>query len=384
MGFGQIMLRLGKSIDTILNQLIDAGTLANVSGGIMNRSMKIAGNNKSEIEIDRWHWGDLDSAETPFAEFPRPNPSTVLFSLLGYLVDMTKEVASTTDAMTGDVSQNMQPTTLLALIEQGQKVYAAIYKRLFRGCKAEYRAIMRVNAQNISPDVILSFHDGEVGAEDFMLDSMDISPTADPSMASDMTKMARAGVYQQFMGDPMVDQFGIRKEIFEAGNLNIELLVPPPEEAQPDPAALLEMEKLQMESDKIAVTERKADNETRKIDLEAERLEVEKVRAKYENLLKHAQAVGALASAEAAEEGTQLAIYKADLDQLNHEEKTAMEMNRDDHQRRMDGVQEQRAIREADERIESARAQREERSGATGGQANPTGNAAPSAQNSEL
>lgn len=333
-GYGQIMLRLGASINSILNQLIDAGTLQNTSGGLISKSVKL-GNNERKIKIDEWQWGEYDTSETPFLAYPKPQPSTVLFSLLGFLIDMTKEIASTTDAMTGDVSQNMQPTTLLALIEQGQKVYTAVYKRIYRALKQEYQAVFRVNAQNMRPDVVLRFHDTEVAANDFMLDEMDVSPQADPNMSSDMVEMARAGVLQNFMNDPLFDQMAIRKRILEAGKIDPEGLLAQPQQG-PDPAAMLEMEKLNLESDKLATEERKVAIQEEESKREDVRLELEVMRSRFDNLLKHSQSLAAIMTAEAKEQGQQLAEVRASIDAIQSEEKMMMEFDRDDHQRRMD------------------------------------------------
>lgn len=337
MGYGKLMLKIGASINSILNQLIDAGTLANVGGGIIDRNLRLNGKSQSDVAIDEWSYGDLSQTDTPFVEFPRPQPSTVLFSLLGYLVDMTKEISSTTDAMTGEMSQNVQPTTLIALIEQGQKVYNSIYKRIYRCQKKEYKALFRVIGQNMRDDVYIAFHDQQVSTADFNLEGMDISPQADPNMASDVTEMARVGVLQQLLNDPMINRSKAMQRILNAAKLEPEFFVEPPQQQGPSPEMALELEKLQMESDKLAVAERKQD-------LEEEKAHSAMNADRYANLLKHAQAIAALAQAEATEEGIQMAEYQQGVSEIQYDEQMRQKQVKDDYDRRISAIQAQRAF----------------------------------------
>ena len=339
-GLGHLMLRLGKAINSTLNQLLDAGALQNTTGGLIDKNVRINGGNQSEVVIDEWQFADLSMVDRPFVEFPRAQPSAVLFSLLGFLVDMAKDLSSTTDALTGDVSQNMQPTTLLALIEQGAKVYSAAYKRIFRAMRKELRAIFRVNAQNIDPHMLLSFHDSRVQGNDFQMGNMDVAPTADPNMANDSTQLAKAAMYQQFVGDPFVNQLGLRQEIFKSAKLDLNLLNPPQE--GPDMATEMAIADKELASDKLALDERKQKHEEQKAAHQQHLAELDAqirlLQTQKDGLLKEAQAVSALASAEAQEAGTQIQAYQTDLNAMKIEDEQRMRILNEHYKGRMGPV----------------------------------------------
>lgn len=340
-GYGTIMVKLGSAINTILNQLIDAGSLANAGGGIINKGIKGLAVGDNEVDVSKWYKGEIpDDVGKLFVEFPRPRPDATLFSLLGFLVEMSKEVTSTTDALSGNIGENVQPTTLLALIEQGQKVFNAIYKRIFRSLKEEYQALYRLNAAYMPQGVYLQFHDQQVTLDDFRDDGFDISPAADPAMASDMAEMARIGVIEKFIGDPFLKQGEARRRIFRAARIDEGLLLTDDEMAQqsqgPDPQALAMQMQMQMESDKIAVQERKAKVDETKAMNDMRKTQILQRQAEADIALKEAQALKALADAEAAEAGIQMGQYQRELQTLG-----AMQ---DEERLRMD-IDEQRFAR---------------------------------------
>ena len=355
LGYGTLMIKVGNTINTILNQLIDAGTLANAGGGIINKSIRGLNVGSNEIDLSKWYKGEIpDDVSKLFVEFPRPKPDPTLFALLGFLNDMAKEVTSTTDALSGNVGTNIQPTTLLALIDQGEKVFNAIYKRIFRSLKEEYQALYRLNRAHIPDETYLTFHDQQVSKEDFTADDMDVSPAADPQMANDFGEMAKVGVMEKFLGDPHFNQGALRRKIVHAAKLDESLLISDEDMQQqqgPDPAALAEIEKLKLESDKISVSERKVDIDQQKADLETQKMQIAQRIADADVALKKAQALKALADAEAAEVGVNMQEYARHLQVLKaaqDDEKHQMEIDNAVHERRISGHEGQSGVQGAD------------------------------------
>jgi chaperonin GroES len=90
------------------------------------------------------------------------------------------------------------------MIEQGLKVFTAIYKRIYRALKDEFKLLFELNAKHIDEQAYYTFNDQQevVEKSDYDLKSMDIVPQADPKMVTDMQRAARAQVYMQIASDP--------------------------------------------------------------------------------------------------------------------------------------------------------------------------------------
>jgi chaperonin GroES len=133
-GFGWLLYHMNHTVNSIMNNLIDAGTLANAGGGFIASTLGIKKGPKrfriGEFQmIDAALGTDLRASIFPL---PVREPSSVLFQLLGLLIQATKEISSITNIMQGqEKAQNAPATTVLALIEQGQKIFTAIQKRLY-------------------------------------------------------------------------------------------------------------------------------------------------------------------------------------------------------------------------------------------------------------
>ena len=296
-GFGSLMLNLNESANSIVNQLIDAGTLNNASGGMVSAQAMPKGERK--IDVTKWQVSQLapDKLANAFIPYPRPAPDSTLFALLGFLIDAGKEISATTDIMTGAGAGNVQATTMLAMVEQGTKVFTAIFKRVHRSLKQEYKILFRVNAETLPANDYFEWGDvsSAISSQDYQQEGMDVNPASDPATVSDAPEMARGQMMQTFIGSPMVDQYELHKRIFRSFRLDESLIVEP-QPPGPDIGMELETQKLAMESDKIAIDEEKADAEIK---------------------LKSAQAIKAIADAEAVEAGIQFDGYKTELELLS-------------------------------------------------------------------
>ena len=170
-GWGQLLRALNEAINTTINQLLDAGTLANSQSGFLASDIGLPSGDIG-LGMGRWKRVVTRGMSVRDAVFPLPfkEPSQVLFQLLGFLVGAAKEVAGIQEVLTGEAAAtNAQPTTVLAMIEQGLKVYTAIIKRLFRGLKKEYQKLFKLNAKHITDKA--GYHLGdewrEITADDF-------------------------------------------------------------------------------------------------------------------------------------------------------------------------------------------------------------------------
>jgi hypothetical protein len=195
-GFGDLLGPINESVSTIVNQLLDSGTLANASGGFLGKGAKIRG---GKIKVNPFEWtpvdvpgGDLKANMVPY---PVREPSGVLFNLLSMLINYGERLTSVTDLMSGETpGQNTPATTSMAALEQGMKVFQGIFKRLFRSTTHEFRKLYKLNRQYLDFEKYVSLmdEDAELLQTDYYGDPKDIIPVADVSMLADSQMISQA------------------------------------------------------------------------------------------------------------------------------------------------------------------------------------------------
>ena len=188
-GFGLIHMigGLTKSVTSILRQLIDAGTLANLPAGFKARGMRIQGEDEP---LQPGEFRDVDVAGATIKEsllpLPYKEPSAVLSQLLGILVDSGRRFASIADMQVGDIgSQQLPVGTTIAMLERGTKVMSAIHKRLHFAQKKEFKLLARTYAKFLPAEYPYVTQGGQqvVMAQDFD-DRVDVLPVSDPNIFS--------------------------------------------------------------------------------------------------------------------------------------------------------------------------------------------------------
>lgn len=251
MGFGTLLDDISIAIDTAINQLFDAGTLQNAQGGFIGSGVNIKGGAFS-FRVGEWKRVDTTGGTLRDNILPLqlPGPASTLFQLLGMLVEAAKDITSVQNVMTGEGTANQPATTTLALIEQGQKVMTAIFKRIHRAFAAELRILRALNRDFLDREEYFQLNDNkeaqQVSQHDYNDNDLDVVPVSDPTAVSDMQKMARAQTLMVFNGDPLINQNELRRRYLEAVGANdIKALLTPDEKAsQPDPKILIEGGKL--------------------------------------------------------------------------------------------------------------------------------------------
>jgi chaperonin GroES len=184
LGFGILLGPLNESVSSAINQLMDAGTMAIAAGGFLGRGAKIRGGIST---FSPFEWKRVDSTGEDLAksiyQLPVREPSGVLFNLLGLLIDYTNRISGATETMVGESpGQNTPAETSRSMVEQGMKVYSAIFKRTWRAMKEEFRKCYILNAL-YAP---LQFR------EMFLGDPRQVAPMADPNISSDSERYNRA------------------------------------------------------------------------------------------------------------------------------------------------------------------------------------------------
>ena len=186
-GFGLIHMigGLAKSATSILRQLVDAGTLSNLPGGLKARGLRIRGD---DTPISPGEFRDVDVPSGAISDniqfLPYKEPSAVLYSLLGNIVEEGRRFASLTDVNIGDMNAEAPVGTTLALMERSMKVMAAIQARLHAAMRLEFGILTQVvkdNAPHAYPYDMGG--DETMKSEDFD-DRIDVIPVSDPNSAT--------------------------------------------------------------------------------------------------------------------------------------------------------------------------------------------------------
>lgn len=256
-GFGWLLKDIGESINSTLNQMLDAGHLSNVQGGFVSSQLGIK---EKTVRLKMGEWkvlntsGPISQAIMPITY---PGPSAVLFNLLGTLIESGKEVASIKDVLTGDTPATAPVGTTLAIIEQGLQVFTSIYKRVHRAIKAELGLHAKLNRNHLSPEKYAKFFDGEQvdPKADYNEDDMDILPVSDPNSVSKMQRLAKAQLIRDVAKEnPTVNQYEATRRVLEAADIeDIEKLILPPPEPNPEDeflkrlVAMLQLDQIEAE-----------------------------------------------------------------------------------------------------------------------------------------
>tara|TARA_R110000764_G_scaffold17724_3_gene48531 strand:+ start:103 stop:2589 length:2487 start_codon:yes stop_codon:yes gene_type:complete len=186
-GFGLIHLigGLAKSATSLLRQLVDAGTLSNLPGGLKARGLRIKGD---DTPIMPGEFRDVDvpggAIRDNITFLPYKEPSATLYQLLGNIVEEGRRFASLSDLKIGDMNQQAPVGTTLAILERGMKVMSAIQARLHATMKKEFEILVGVIKDFTSPEYPYAVDaNQEIKIEDFD-DRIDVLPVSDPNAAT--------------------------------------------------------------------------------------------------------------------------------------------------------------------------------------------------------
>ena len=182
-GFGLIHMigGLAKSATSILRQLVDAGTLSNLPGGLKSRGLRIKGD---DTPIMPGEFRDVDvpggAIRDNITFLPYKEPSNVLYQLLGDIVTEGRRFASAGDVKAADMNAEAPVGTTLAILERSMKVMSAVQARLHASMRKELRILSGIVRDFGPSEYPYDVKNGELVAEDFD-DRVDIIPVSDPN-----------------------------------------------------------------------------------------------------------------------------------------------------------------------------------------------------------
>lgn len=242
--FGLIHLigAFAKSGTMILRQLVDAGTLSNLPGGMKSRGLRIKGD---DTPIAPGEWRDVDVPSGAIRDnilpLPYKEPSQVLNQLMNQIIDEGRRFASAADMKVSDMSANSPVGTTLAILERTLKVMSAVQARIYYAMKQEFKLLAGI-IRDYTPEEYT--YDPDVGdrrAKQSDYDNVDVIPVSDPNAATMSQKVVQyQAVMQMAQANPQIyDLPELNKQMLEVlGVKNIGKLIPTAEDQKPkDPVS---------------------------------------------------------------------------------------------------------------------------------------------------
>lgn len=243
-GFGLVHLlgNLSRASTSVLRQLVDAGTLANLPAGFKARGLRI----EDQTPIQPGEWRDVDAPGGDLAAnllpLPYKEPSATLFQLLGFCIGAAEKFIGTTDLGMGESNQELPVGTTIALLERGSRVMSAVHKRMHYAQKQELKLLADIFAEYMPPEYPYEVYGGEatIKASDFD-GKVDVIPVSDPNIFSMTQRITLAQQQLQLaqQAPQMHNMYEAYRRMYSAlGVTDIDLVLPPPPQAQPESPAL--------------------------------------------------------------------------------------------------------------------------------------------------
>ena len=259
--FGLIHLvgAFAKSGTSILRQLVDAGTLANLPGGFKTRGLRVKGD---DTPIGPAEWRDVDVPSGTISDnimaLPYKEPSQVLASLLDKIVDEGRKFASAADIQVADMSANSPVGTTLAILERSLKVMTAVQARIHYSFKQELALLRDIIKEYTPPEYSYEPEEGSRKAKKSDYDLVDVIPVSDPNAATMAQKIVQyQAVIQLAQQAPQIyDLPQLHRQMLDVlGIKNAQKLVPLPDDEMPKDPVSENMAALKGEPMKAFITQ---------------------------------------------------------------------------------------------------------------------------------
>jgi hypothetical protein len=238
-GYGLIHLIGGyaRSATSIIRQLVDAGTLANLPGGLKSRGLRVKGD---DTPIAPGEFRDVDvpsgSIKDNILPLPYKEPSQTLFQLLGQIIAEGRAFATAGDTKISDMSANAPVGTTLAILERTLKVMSAVQARLHYAMKTEFKLLKHIIADYTPEEYTYEPEEGSRWAKKSDYDAVDVIPVSDPNAATMAQKIVQyQAVLQLAQTAPQLYNLPLlhRQMVEVLGVKNANKLIPMEEDMKP-------------------------------------------------------------------------------------------------------------------------------------------------------
>ncbi len=292
LGLGHLLYNHTHALGSLINNIIDAGSLANAPPTFIESSA-----------ANRIKGGELTLAVGKILKLPAvnggpikdslhqlnyPGPSPVLLNLFDLLLSGAREIASLNDPNLGQAQvQNVATGTLQSQVEEGSKIRKAMEGRLVRSLKKEFEHWFRLNSIYLPEQQAFRTADGTrfISSEDYRELEFQIQPVADPELASETQRLQQIQQLIEWTGNTAIGRefntYGVARRAAMAINIeNIAEILPPPDPNAAPPLEVLQFQsevshkKDQVQLDAMKLQLQQQDVLTRKYQAESERLKI--------------------------------------------------------------------------------------------------------------
>ena len=243
-GFGYIHLIGGyaRAGTSLIRQLVDAGTLSNLPGGLKSRGLRIKGD---DTPISPGEWRDVDvpsgSVRDNIMPLPYKEPSQVLALLLDRITEEGRRLGSIADMSVSDMGANAPVGTTLALLERQLKTMSAVQARVHYSMKQEFKLLKEIIRDNTPSEYDYVPHGGDRLAKREDYDMVEVIPVSDPNSSTMAQRiMQYQAVIQLSQSAPQIyDLPQLHRQMIEVlGIRNADKLVPIEDDMKPrDPVS---------------------------------------------------------------------------------------------------------------------------------------------------
>jgi hypothetical protein len=238
-GFGLIHIIGGYATagTMLIRQLVDAGSLSNLPGGLKARGLRIKGD---DTPIAPGEWRDVDvpggAIKDNILPLPYKEPSQVLLALLNQITEEARRLSGMADMKVSDMSSQAPVGTTLALLERQLKTMGAVQARIHAAMKEEFKLLKEIIREYTSPDYSYVPQDGtpQVKAEDY--DIVEVIPVSDPNASTMAQRVVQyQAALQLAQGAPQLyDLPRLHRQMLDVlGIPNADKLVPLPDDQKP-------------------------------------------------------------------------------------------------------------------------------------------------------
>jgi hypothetical protein len=242
--FGLIHLigAFAKSGTSLIRQLVDAGTLSNLPGGFKTKGLRVKGD---DTPIAPAEFRDVDVASGTIKDnimtLPYKEPSQVLYTLLGTIVEEGRRFASAADLKVSDMSAQSPVGTTLAILERTLKVMSAVQARIHYSMKQEFKLLKTIIRDYTPEEYSYEPVEGPPRAKQSDYDDVDVIPVSDPNAATMSQKVVQYQAVMQLaqQAPQLYDLPYLHRQMLEVlGIRNAAKLVPMQDDQKPrDPVS---------------------------------------------------------------------------------------------------------------------------------------------------
>lgn len=256
-GFGMLLGSLNNGANSLINMLLDAGTMNNLQAGFIGRNLRMK-DGQVQLRPNEWKVVNASGEDLQKSIYPLPTkePSGVLMSLLQMLITSGNQLASIAEIFVGKMpGQNTPATTTQETVQQGMAVFTAVYKRVYRSLQEEFFKIFRLN--RITPGTIdeeSELSGIQIADSDYDSTKRLIIPGGDPSGDSQTIKQQKLQSVGQLLQLGTINGQVYTKRVLDANDIpNPDELIAQPQPPAPNPKDTTEQIKQQGMQQKFAL-----------------------------------------------------------------------------------------------------------------------------------